>query len=72
MELGTQSLIWIKEQSGIIFLKLERGFKRNVAEEKRASGISPEHTKLDDALEEIIDKSKAAEEEWGKRMMMNE
>jgi len=53
-------------------LKLERGFKRNVAKEKRASGISPEHTKLNDALEEIIDKSKAAEEEWGKRMMMNE
>ena len=39
------------------FLKLERCFKRKLAEDERASGISPEHTELDDALEEIIEKS---------------
>ena len=53
------------------FLKLERCFKRKLAEDERASGISPEHTELDDALEEIIEKSKAAEEELGKKSDSN-
>ena len=53
------------------FLKLERCFKRKLGEDERASGISPEHIELDDALEEIIEKSKAAEEELGKKSDSN-
>ena len=41
------------------FLKLERVFKRKIAEEERASGIS---TELDMAMEEIVEKSKEAKE----------
>ena len=44
------------------FLKLERVFKRKIAEEERASGISPESTELDMAMEEIVEKSKEAKE----------
>ena len=44
------------------FLKLERVFKRQIAEEERASGISPESTELDMAMEEIVEKSKEAKD----------
>ena len=53
------------------FLKLDRCFKRKLAADERASGISPEQTELDDALEEIIEKSKAAEDELGKKSDSN-
>ena len=53
------------------FLKLERCFKRKLAEDEKASGISLENTELGDALEEIIEKSKAAEEELGKKSNSN-
>ncbi len=45
------------------FVKLEKGFKGKVAEENRASGVVPEHTKLDQALEDILEWSEAAQEE---------
>ena len=51
--------------------KLERCFKREMAGEERASGVRPEHTELDDALEEIIEKRTAAEEELGKKSDSN-
>ena len=44
------------------FAKLEKIFKRKMAEELRASGISPEHTELDDAMESILDMAEAAQE----------
>ena len=44
-------------------LKLERIFKRKIAEEERASGISPESTELDMAMEEIVEKSKEVKED---------
>ena len=36
------------------YLLLERRYKRKVAEEERGSGISPEHTELDQLMEEIV------------------
>ena len=48
------------------FLKLERAHKRKMAQEEGASGISTENTELDDAMEGIVGKSQAAEEEQGK------
>ena len=48
------------------FLKLERAYRRKMAQEERASGINTENTELDDAMEEIVKKSQAAEEEQGK------
>ncbi len=45
------------------FLKLERLFKKKMAEEERASGISPETTELDEALQDIFDRSQGAQEE---------
>ncbi len=45
------------------FVKLEKEFKRKVAEENRASGVAPEHTELDQALEDILERSEAAQEE---------
>ena len=49
------------------FLKLERIFKRKIAEEERASGISPESTELDMAMEEIVEKSKEAKEDLNRK-----
>ena len=46
-------------------------FQEDLAEDERASGKSPEHTELDDVLEEISKKSKAAEEELGKKSDSN-
>ena len=53
------------------FLKLERIFKRKVAEEERASGISPDSTELDMAMEEIVEKSKEAKEDLHKKYEKN-
>ena len=49
------------------FLKLERMFKRKVAEEERASGISTESTELDMAMEEIVEKSREAKEDQNRK-----
>lgn len=43
------------------FLKLERVHKRKMAQEEAASGINTENTELDNAMEEIVGKSQAAE-----------
>eukprot|EP00794_Sanderia_malayensis_P002776 gene2776-3212_t len=48
------------------FLKMERAHKRKMAQEERASGINAENTEVDDAMEKIIWKTQAAEEEQGK------
>ena len=49
-----------------LFLKLERAHKRKMAQEEGTSGINTENTELDDAMEEIVGKSQAAEEEQRK------
>eukprot|EP00795_Rhopilema_esculentum_P008078 gene8078-biopygen9216 len=44
------------------FLKLERSFKRKMAEEERASGISPpEPTELEQAIQDIIERGTEAQ-----------
>ncbi|XP_065063939.1 calponin homology domain-containing protein DDB_G0272472-like [Rhopilema esculentum] len=44
------------------FLKLERSFKRKMAEEERASGISPpEPTELEQAVQDIIERGTEAQ-----------
>ena len=43
--------------------KLEKNFKRKMAEEQRASGISPEQTELDKVIEDIVEMSESAQEE---------
>ena len=45
------------------FLKLVRDYKRKMAAEERASGISPETSELDEALETIIGRMEGTEEE---------
>ena len=49
------------------FLKLERNFKGKMAEEERASGIEPpEPTELDQAIQDIIERSEEAQDEMAK------
>lgn len=43
--------------------KLEAWHKRKMAHEEKASGISPEFTELDQAMEDIVDRTKEAQEE---------
>ncbi len=43
------------------FTKLEKNHKRKMSEEEKASGISPEFTELDQALEDIIDRAQKAQ-----------
>ena len=38
-------------------MKLEKSHKQKMAAEERASGISPEHTELDEALQDIMERS---------------
>ena len=45
------------------FLKLERGFKKKMNEEQRASGISPEFSELDEALEDILGRKESADKQ---------
>ena len=45
------------------FVKLDNGFRKQTREELRASGIAPgEASELDQALEDIIERSENAEE----------
>ena len=39
------------------FTKLEKLHKRKMAEEQKASGISPEITEIDEALEDIVERT---------------
>ena len=59
---------FIVDQRGVRerYAKIERNYKRKMANEERASGISPESTELDDAVESIIGLSDAAEGELNK------
>ena len=51
------------------FLKLERAFKRKMAEEERASGISPpEPTDLDMAIRDIIDRGEEVQNDVARGM----
>lgn len=43
--------------------KITKVFKRRMAAEERASGINPEKTELDEALESVIERSEGAQEE---------
>ena len=43
------------------FLKLERVFKKKTNEETRASGIAPEPTELDEAMQDILERKEGAE-----------
>ena len=45
------------------FMKLEKSHKCKMAAEERASGISPEHTELDEALQDIMERSEGAKGE---------
>ena len=47
------------------FLKLKRGFERNMVEEERASGISPpEPTEVEIAIREIIERGRKHKMQW--------
>ncbi|CAB3990784.1 Hypothetical predicted protein [Paramuricea clavata] len=46
------------------FSKLEKHHKRKMAEEEKASGISPEFTELDEALEDIVERTQEVQEEF--------
>ena len=48
------------------YSKLEKGFKRKMAMEERASGISPQMTEVDQAIETIIGLAESAKEELAK------
>ena len=48
------------------YMKLGKMHKRKMAAEERASGISPEHTELDEALQDIIERSEGAQDELAK------
>ena len=39
------------------FMKLEKNHKCKMAAEERASGIDPEHTELNEALQDIVERS---------------
>ena len=53
------------------YTKIERNFKRKMAAEERASGINPERTELDEAVESIIERKEGAEEEIARREESN-
>ena len=48
------------------FMKLEKNHKRKMAAEERASGIDPEHTELDEALQDIVERTEGAQDELAK------
>ena len=60
-----EGLRFVPDQRGVRerYTKLERNFKRKMATEERASGISPERIELDEAVESIIERKKGAEHE---------
>eukprot|EP00795_Rhopilema_esculentum_P005752 gene5752-11022_t len=60
-----EELRFYVDQKGVRerYAKLEKAFKKNTREEHRASGISPEITELDEALEAVIQFSEVAQQE---------
>ncbi|XP_065065313.1 golgin subfamily A member 6-like protein 2 [Rhopilema esculentum] len=48
------------------FVKLERGFRRRINEEMRASGVAPEPSELDEAMEDILERKDSAEQQQAK------
>lgn len=62
---GQQQLRFTVDQRAVRerYGKLERNYKRKMREEENASGISPEVTELDIAIQEIIGRSEGAQEE---------
>ena len=53
-----EGLHFVVDQRGVRerFAKVERNFKRKMAAEERASGISAEKNELDDAIENIMER----------------
>ena len=47
-------------------MKLEKNHKRKMAAEERASGIDPEHTELDEAFQDIVERTEGAQDELAK------
>ena len=66
---SVEGLRFVVDQRGVRerYAKLERNFKRKMAAEERASGISPEKTELDEAIENIMERREGAEEEIAQR-----
>ena len=66
---SAKGLRFVVDQRGVRerYTKLERNFKRKTAAEERASGISPERTELNEAVESVIDRKEGAEEEMARR-----
>ena len=64
-----EGLRFVVDQRGVRerYAKLERNFKRKMAAEERASGISPGKTELDEAIENIMEQREGAEEEIAQR-----
>ena len=64
-----EGLRFVVDQRGVRerYAKLERNFKRKMAAEASASGISPEKTELDQAIESIMERREGAEEEIAQR-----
>ena len=64
-----EGLRFVVDQRGVWerYAKLERNFKRKIAAEERASGISPDKTELDEAIENIMERRERAEEEIAQR-----
>ena len=60
-----QQIRFTVDQRGVRerYAKLEKAYKKRLREEERASGISPEVSELDEAIENIIEASKNAEKE---------
>ena len=46
------------------FTKLEKLHKRKMAKEEKASGIGPEITEIDEALENIVERTKEVQEQF--------
>jgi len=64
-----EGLRFVVDQRGVRerYAKLERNFKRKIAAKERASGISPDKTVLDEAIENIMERREGAEEEIAQR-----
>ena len=66
---AVEGLRFVVYQRGVRerYAKLERNFKRKMAAEERASGITHEKTELDDAIESIMERKEGGEEEIARR-----
>ena len=62
---AVEGLRFVVDQRGVRerYAKVERNCKRKMAAEERASGITPEKTEVDDAIESIMERKEGAEEE---------